>query len=329
MKKWLLHIIISLLIIIILWKQFGNFTIINIDEINIPKLLGFGFIFYLLLNLFRAIKYYILSSNYITFKNLLPLVFLYNFYVNLLPMRTGELSFFILAKKYKVSSLDNSISLLYFAKLIDIIVLIFLFQLSYFFFQSDRLVFENGSLIISLIIHFILFFCLIQPRHLFSLLDKLIATIKINKLQNNLNMIRSKLKYALINLKGLCTVKRFTKAFALSTLIYLSMVLFFSSILTVLNVKISIGSLIYLSILAIVIGSVPIGIAGVGTIEAGLTSTLILVGIEPSIAFSLSLIVHGVQVLCFVLLGFLGWAYFSITKKRRDANFLNRDIVGI
>jgi uncharacterized membrane protein YbhN (UPF0104 family) len=314
MKKWLLHIIISLLIIIILWSQFGNFTAINIDEINIPKLIGFGFFIYLLLNLFRAIKYSVLSSNYIMFKNLLPLVFLYNFFVNLLPMRTGELSFFILAKKYKVSSLENSISLIYFAKLVDIIVLIFLFQLSYLFFQTERLVFENGSLLISLIIQFILFFCLIQPRHLFSLLDKLLAAIKINKLQNTLNMIRSKLEYALINLKGFFSVKRFTKALALSTLMYLSMVLFYSSILTVLNVNIAIGSLIYLSILAIVIGSVPIGIAGVGTIEAGLTGTLILVGIEPSIALSLSLIVHGVQVLCYVLLGFFGWAYFTLQR---------------
>ena len=316
MRKWFIHIIISLLIIIILWKQFGNFVTINIDEINIPKLIGFGFIFYLLLNIFRAIKYYVLSSNYISFKNLLPLVFLYNFFVNLLPMRTGELSFFILGKKYSVSSLENSISLLYFAKLVDIIVLILIFQFSFLFFQTERLVFENGSLLISIIIQFILFFGLIYPQKIFSLLDKLFAKIKINKVQKINNIIRLKLEYALINLKGFITVKRFTKAFALSALIYIFMILFFTSILTILNVNITIGSIIYLSILAIVIGSIPIGIAGVGTIEAGLTGALIIVGIESSSAFSISLIVHGVQILCYVLLGIFGWAYFVIGKFR-------------
>ena len=314
MKKWLIHIIISFLIIVILWKQLGNFTAINIYEINIPKLIGVGFIFYFLINLFRAIRYYVLSSSYIKFKDLLPLVFLYNFFVNLLPMRTGEFSFIILARKYKISSLDNSISLLYFAKLVDIIVLILLFQVSYLFFQTERIVFENGSLIIGITIQFILFFCLIRPVHIFSLLDKLLAIIKIHKFQSTLNKLRSKLEYALINLEGIVTFTRFIKALILSILIYVFMILFFVFIFTVLNINIAVGPLIYLSILVIVIGSVPVGIAGVGTIEAGLTGALILVGIGPSIAFSLSLIVHGVQVLCYVLLGFFGWLIFLLRK---------------
>jgi len=314
MKKITLHIVFSALILALLINKFSLFANIDLRMIDYPRLLGSGLFFYLGINIFRALKYQVLFGKMIRFKDTFALSCLYTFFVNLLPMRAGEFSFFVLARKYNICSLNLSVSILYLAKLIDLFALIGLFQLNYLFLQTEYHLFERGSFYLSILMQIIILLFLFCPNYFFLLLIVFISKIKFEAIQPKLDLFRLKLEGFAKNIKRALTLSKFGLIFLLSTLTFLFMCLFFIAIVLILDVNITIAPLIYFSILAIIIGSLPVGIASLGTIEAGFTGVLVSTGIEVSKAFSISLIIHGVQMLGYCLLGFTGWVIFLMKK---------------
>ncbi len=273
----------------------------------------------------------ILSTN-IRLKRIFPIVSLYMFFSNVLPMRIGELSYVYLLKKEENTAGTKSFASLIIGALADILVLIFAMLLvgcylinylidrtrtilTYVKFYPNyeyKLIYIIVILTISFTIFIILLF--IKRRKLTnqSPLSKGILKLKI-KISQVINEIRS------VKLD-----KRFSIIVLLSFLIILFRFLTQWYIVDCLDLAIGIWEFSFAILFSVLFSLIPIhGPAGIGTVEAPYVLSLVYLEVPKNDAITSAFILHILVMLFSVILGVYGIFNLKIFKKQNLSNVQN------
>lgn len=127
--KILISLIVTLILLAILISQIKISDILEVlKKIPLPFIL-LAFLVYLIFNIFRTLRFQLLLNKKISFRELMPIILLHGFFLNVLPARTGEFSYLYLLKKRDIP-LRETVSTLLIARVFDGIALASLFILS-------------------------------------------------------------------------------------------------------------------------------------------------------------------------------------------------------
>jgi len=306
MRKYLkiiLGSIVSVLLLILLFSQMDfNYFLTLLKNIKFSYLL-LGFVSYFIMNVFRSMRFYILLKKKIGFSKITNIVFLHNFFNNILPLRTGELSFFWFMKKKKID-FPKSFSSLAISRFMDFISILLIFFMTLIFLSDipfQIMLFRDVLLIF-------LFLILTSIIVLVPLSKKIIKKFKFNfkairKILHNLDKIDKEIKKT--------SKKQLFLTFILSLFIWISSFFVFYIIIKGAQIKLSLAFIIIAATLAIFSTLLPIqGILQLGTVEGAWALGLIILGAPKQIAIYTGFLTHFVRILYFTLLGAFGyWRY--------------------
>ncbi len=272
------------------------------------KLLILGFFCYMLVLVFRAIRFRILLKNSISLKHMIPVVFKYNLFNYILPFKLGELSYVYLLKKKK-KPLKEGLSTLIIARLFDLIAIVFVFLAGILLIgnlpEMFSLIFPFAVLLIFLLIGFV-FLLLFFPKVFVSIVNRIFYFLKKTKIRL-LDSINEKIN------EFLHSFKRFNHI-TISKTFFMSVVIFFTGFFTTLlilqslNIYIRLSYLLVLIPLGVLSGLIPVqGIAGFGTFESLWIVGFVAYGFSISEAAIISLGIHIVQLIYTLILGSMGF----------------------
>lgn len=257
-----------------------------------------GFFIYLFMNLFRAARLKVLFPD-ISVKDILRITFIHNFFNNLLPVRTGELSHIYLIKKKK--SYAHGVSSLFFLRFLDLLTVAIIFVVALLFSQfvvSDFYTYIIWLIVLlAVILLAYIIFVNVNIKHKF--VSKVQKTIK--------EYSYKKIFLALFSTVGV---------WIFSFLLYYIIVQDLSMNLSYFDIVIPTCLLILSTVLPIS------GLAGFGTMEGAWTLGLLYLGIPKAEGVSSGLIIHILRIVYVVILGGIGFLISKTDKNKRK--ILNR-----
>jgi uncharacterized protein (TIRG00374 family) len=141
-------VFITIIFVAILLTQVSLTDVIStIRQIN-PVYLLAGFAFYSVSYFLRAWRFHILLNNEVATRDLFPVVCVHNMMNNLLPARTGELSYVYLLKKVNNRTTGEGLATLVVARIFDCIALAVLFFTAIFLVRNVPVVILHSLWII-------------------------------------------------------------------------------------------------------------------------------------------------------------------------------------
>ncbi|MBN1187223.1 MAG: flippase-like domain-containing protein [Bacteroidales bacterium] len=317
-KKRTIHLLLSGLFTALLIAVILYFVSLA-DLVQALSLVGYkfiiiGFFLHLVTYFIRTILlYFFLGTNSMTFKYLLSIHFIQNFFVHLIPASLGEFSFPILLKdKVKMSA---SISALLITKISIMVGLLFLFVISIYIIFKDQIHFGIGiSSIITLSIIFI------------SLIF-----IRIHK-KNLKNQFLQKINSAFITLK--LSVKRDLRKFRdvkfcilFIMLIFvsnLSLAYFYITILKGMGINLNFWQSIFISTLGISFLILPFkSFGGFGTSEGSWAVGMVLIGFDKTIGIQTGFVTHVFALLNVLILLIIGIVLLIHEKRKIELKVNN------
>ena len=281
-----------------------------------PVYLIAGFVLYICSYFFRALRFHILLNKKVGLRDLFNIVCVHNMVNNILPARTGELSYIYLLKKLHGRKTGEGIATLFVARVFDFISISFLFFISALMIRDLS---DIVSKIIWAIVGLLLFVILLFLALVFY--DEVFIDI-IRRFANRIGALRFSLVRYLLR-KGDETVqsfklmkskKLFCYVFVTSIIIWCFQYSMLYILTNAMNINLSFFEVLFGSTFAIFTTVLPIqGIGGFGTIEGGWTVGFIAVGLTKEAAISSGFAYHIIIWIYFLLLGLIG--FISIRKQ--------------
>lgn len=314
-KKITAPLIITIVIGYFLLKQTDYKNIFLLfKEINYGYVL-ISFLFYFLLTFIRALRIKLLVNNKIGINNLFAIVLVNNLVINLLPFRTGELSLPVLLKKYVGVEKREGFLLLFYLRTIDMIIILTSVIIIVLLFSGNIIQFRGASYISTLLLLAFLFLALFK-------IDKIILIAgKIAQKRNHCGLLNS-----IVNsVDKLSLIYKFYKSrmkeiSILSILIFITLAFVFGFVLRAYPIDLSYVDIIMISLIIIVTTSLPVnGIAGIGIVELGISSFLILLGINKNLSVSIAFNYHFIYLMFIIFFGSLSFLYLHY-KKHTERN---------
>ena len=282
-----------------------------------PVYLIIGFAFYACSYFFRAMRFHILLIRKVRLRDLFNIVCVHNMLNNILPARTGELSYIYLLKKSHNKKAGEGIATLFVARVFDFITISLLFLVSAFMLQDlpERVI--NVVWVIALFLGSITIFLialLYFGKSFLNLVKKFFEMFKWDKKYFADYLLR----------KGEETVESFEKIKNSGKITVISLILtslgiwlFLYSlnyiIVRGMNIYLSYSEVLFASTFAVFTMVLPIqGIGGFGTLECGWTVGFIAVGLTKEVAISSGFGFHIILWIYFLILG--SWGLFRLSK---------------
>lgn len=309
----MISIALTLLLAYFLLRQIRVESVFNLfDRIDYFYLL-LSFALGLLMTLVRAVRIKVLlNSRKIDLKILFALVLENNFLINIFPFRTGDLAFPVLMNKYAGVSKKEGFLLLFYLRTLDIFVILLFFLMSALLFSNYFLHISDTSLMFVV-------FTLVIMTILFFKTEKILLFV-INYLQK-----KDKLKYIKSIIGGInriLFVYKFYRStifsvFILSVSIFIVMIFAMGVALEAYPINLSYLNVIFFSLMIITITSLPInGIAGIGTVELGISTFLISNGADKDLSISIAFNYHFITLMMIAISAGLSHLYLAGARKR-------------
>jgi len=300
--KAIFSVLVTLVFVYFLLKNIGISKIVSLLS-GFPLMTLFWlFVLYGVAYFFRTLRFgYLLKK--IPLFTLFNISAIHGLYNNVLPFRTGELSFVFLCSKHVRKT--KALSVLILARFFDFVTVLFLFVIMMFSagLYHDKRLYLFGIAAIVFVIMGIVFVKLS------------IAHLNKVKSKGMINYIIVKIHETLVNLEEL-KLKDIFVLFSYSLLIWLSNYIVAYSI--VINMGISIG--VVKTVLAFtfttLITTLPIqGLLGFGTTEAAWALAFTFLGVGTELAISSGFGFHLIHISLFTLLGFIGLINHNLFSK--------------
>ncbi|MDF1498216.1 MAG: lysylphosphatidylglycerol synthase transmembrane domain-containing protein [Patescibacteria group bacterium] len=270
-----------------------------------------SFLFYFILTYIRSLRIKLLINNNLNIRSLFAVVLVNNSILNLLPFRVGELSLPLLLKKYANVEKKEGLLLLLYLRIIDTIIIL-MFSIIVFIFSESIVQFKGVLYKPILLLLFILFLVLFKIDKILLLIIKFIKTnnhhnVLLNNIANSIDKLllvyefyKSKLKETLV----------------LSILIFIILIFVLGFVLGAYPIDLSYINVIIISLIIIIITSLPInGIAGIGTVELGISSFLIYSGVNKDLSISIAFNYHFIYLMFIMFFGSLSFIYLHYKRK--------------
>ena len=302
-------IVISLIITLLL----GYFLLRQIDYKNISELFNeinyvyifISFMFYFLLTFVRALRIRMLIKHNSSMKKLFAIVMVNSLVMNLLPFRTGEISLPILLKKYlKIESREGFLMLLY-LRVIDVLVLLAFFLIAASLFSESVIQLQGISYLFVLILIIFIALTLLRGDKILLGLGDFIKNISNSKTS-------SKIAESIYRLRSVYEFykNKTKKTFILSILIIILLIALSGFGLKAYPIDLSYADAIIVSLVIVGVMSLPInGIAGIGTVELGISSYLMSIGVSNGLSIGIAFSYHFIYLMFIIFFGSLSYLY--------------------
>lgn len=303
--------VITIILVAILLSQveIGDVvsTLAGIDSIHVI----IGFVLYTCSYFFRALRFHILLNKEVRLRDLFNIVCVHNMVNNILPARTGELSYIYLLKKIHHKKMGEGIATLFVARVFDFITISLLFIGSTFVIQNLPELIMKLVWVIALFLGTITIFLialLYSGDSFFKSVGRFCERFHWDK--------RYFVDYLLR--KGEETVECFEKIKTSGKVIVIALILNSFGIwlslyslnyilVSAMNINLSYCSVVFASTFAVFTTVLPIqGIGGFGTLESGWTVGFIAVGVTKEVAISSGFGYHIILLIFFLILGCYG-----------------------
>ena len=286
-------------------------TITNID----PIYLVIGFIIYICCYLLRTIRFYILLNKKVSIKDLFAIVCVHNMANNILPARTGEVSYVYLCKKLHNISVGEGVASLMVARMFDFIAISLLFLLSAMSIKNLPDMIYNvvwGIAVLLIVVVLLLIGLLYFGKSWLVRVKKIVDTFGIRHFRSTQYLLRkmeemeSSFKYAkptrIIVMAGILSV-------FISLLVYLVTFV----LVNAMGLNLPIQHVIIGSTISMFTILLPIqGVGGFGTIEGGWAVGYMAIGIPKQIAIASGFGVHIISFIYTLIMGILGIVMFKM-----------------
>jgi len=314
-----LAIIITLVLVTILLTQISpDDIIILFIRIN-PLYLCTGFILYLGTQFLRTWRFHLLLNREVSIKKLFPVECIHVMLVNLLPARTGELSYVYFLKTEFEKTTGEGLATLIISRILDCIIVAVSFILFYFLIKEMPLVFHNIiiiSMVLLIILMLVLGMLLFFGNKCLNLLKKTATFINYDKI-NLGDYIIKKGEETIDSIEKFKTDKRgLPFSVILITIgIGLTTYIFFLLLAMGINIHLLPLQILFASSFAMFTFMIPIqGIGGFGTTEGGWALGFIAVGLPSEMAISSGFVFHIVNLLFAMILGIFGYFTLRFSK---------------
>ena len=279
--------------------------------------IGLGFIIYIVVYIFRTLRFYFLLNKKVQFRELLFIVFVHNMVNAIMPARTGELSYIYLLKKHKIP-LEDRIATLITARIFDFITISFLFLVSVLFLKDLPGIVAG--------IFWIIAFCLAAFIFLLGSLLYFGDSFKrgMDKFVERMGLDRFKFAVRLQKIAG-DTISSFKtirsrrvmgKTSFLSVMIWVSSAILFFCFVKAFRLELEMFEIVILVCVAVLLPLLPFyALGGFGTTEVVLTLFLVAFGVEESFAIIASFGIHIIALIYSLILGSAGFLRIGLFWK--------------
>jgi hypothetical protein len=306
-------VIITIILLALLFTQINlGDVILTIKGLN-PIYLIAGFILYTCSYFFRAWRFHILLNKEVSIKDLFNIGCVHNLMNNLLPARTGELSYIYLLKKHHKRTIGEGIATLVVARIFDFIALGILFFGALFTVNDVPPIIMDALWIIALIVitlFFLLGMILYRGRSFINLID---TATKLIHLENNKIAIYCLQKgfETADSLEKINVKKIFVPMVAFSILIWVFNYAMGYLVLVAMRVILPIQVIVLGMTFTLLSTTLPIyGILGFGTNEGFWTLVFVPLGMTVQMAILSGFTYHIILIIDYLILGCIG--YFSL-----------------
>jgi uncharacterized protein (TIRG00374 family) len=304
-------ILITIVLVALLFTQINLGDIITtLKNIN-PIYLIAGFILYTCSYFFRAWRFHILLNKEVSIKDLFNIGCVHNMMNNLLPAKTGELSYIYLINKYHDRTIGEGIATLLIARIFDIISIAALFLVSFVIvihsLTTNMTAVYWVILVLGLFI-VLLFIFLKKSRSFLKAGVKLCSHIGIEKTRP-VNFILKNGEETIAALEIARTTKdySFITIFLLSLWIWGCIYAFTTLLVIAMHIHAGLPAIVFACTFAFMTVILPVqGIGNFGTFEAGWTLGFISIGVPPELAVSAGFSFHIINILFIGILGLTG-----------------------
>jgi glycosyltransferase 2 family protein len=296
-------------------------VITTLSQIS-PIYLLVGLFLYLISYLLRTWRFYLLLNEEADIKNLFHIECVHNMLNNLLPARTGELSYIYFLKTEQNKTAGEGLSSLIIARIFDfvIITLIFLFL---FLFVGNL---APGFMILVIAgIVFLIFLVILLIGLLFyghAILDRFKPLLKFLDFKKySLGMYITKKSedvLACVQTYNAGKARMHMSVILYSVGIWFVSYLLFYLLAVSMNINFGIIPVLFATSFAVFSTVLPIqGIGGFGTMEGGWALGFIMVGVSNDVAISTGFGFHLIILFYTLLLGIFGYLSMFLSRKER------------
>lgn len=268
-----------------------------------PSWLLIGFFFYTMGYLFRAIRFGFLLNGKIKVRELFPIVCVHYLTNNILPARTGELTYIYLVKKLQRIPVSEGISSLAIARLFDFVAIALLFFISAVFIEdAPQVVSDVLPLVSSLVILFggVVVIIVFGADKIAGLLETIVFRLGLDRS----NIILKTVREVLMNLRIIKSRRVILYSLGNSVLIWLCIYFMNYSLLRGMGFDLGIFEVAVASTLCIFTNILPIpSIGAFGVYEGAWAIGFISLGLSKEAAITSGL---GVHIIIFIYMLFLG-----------------------
>lgn len=316
--KTLVFFLLSLFLLWFLLRKIDYRQTLETFLLARPDMIIYSCIAYTAANIFKTLRYSLLLKNLnLGFFDHFTVSSYQNFFNQILPARTGELTFVYYLKKFSSAPLSRGLHILLLTRIFDFIVVSAFFVGSLLFYYGRG---TSGSLlaagvlffIVSVILLFNLKLLVVFGAKLFSLTARLLRLGSIGLVKK----IESKIDPVVAEFSDFETMRHLPGLAVSSILVWMALYLF--SYLTLRAFGVDIGLLLSVagSTGGVLANVLPINSFGsFGTLEAGWTAGFVLVGVSPQDAITTGFGYHIINFFVSAVLAVFCYAAQKVRKK--------------
>jgi conserved hypothetical protein len=314
-------ILITIILVALLFTQVSLKVVLTTLLQSNPVYLLAGFILYLSSYLFRSWRFHILLNNEVGIKDLFHIECVHNMMNNLLPARTGELSYIYLLKKNNCRTTGDGLATLVVARIFDFIIISALFLSALFLYHdiSSGLMKYLWLVFLFFVIMLVLILALIFSGNWTQSVIKNFC-IKIHIGDTSVGQLLLQKSEETIQCVSrifgnkMSFIPVFMRCLILTAFIWASLYLMIFVLMYAMGFTLSFPLVLLGSTFAIFSTVLPIqGIGGFGTTESAWVIGFVILGVSGDIAINSGFGYHILVLIFTVILG--GFGFFILRKK--------------
>ena len=267
---------------------------------------------YLALNLFRALRFRILLDKRDSpWRILIPITLYHNFLVRALPFKLGELSYIVLLRSRLNYSMEEGVSSLFGARILELLIIVMVFASSILA-SAEQLAAQRDELLLAIAVIFVvsivaLYFGGQVIRTLLKPLRPLLQTAN-GRRDGFSERVNSRLRHLADEMDRIRQPRLFLAALFTTCFTYSSSFLTNYILLRALGVDVELPAFIAIISLGMFASAIPFSVSGFGVVEGAWRVGLMQFAAMPDAdATATGFLLHGFQIFAAGLYGLLGY----------------------
>ncbi len=307
-------ILLAILIGDVHWDEFDDL----IGRVGLGSWLA-ALLAYLALNLLRALRYRILlDKGDASWRLLIPITLYHNFLVRALPFKLGELSYIVLLRSRLNYSMEEGVSSLLGARMLELLIIVSVFAASIPA-SAQQLAAQRDELTLAIALTFALsVIALYFGGGLIRLLLRLLGPV-FARAQDDPRHLLTKLYERLLQLAAemdrIRQPRLFLSALFISCFTYSSSFMTNYVLLRALGIEVALPVMIAIVSLGMFASAFPFTVSGFGVVEVAWRVGLVqFAGWSASDATATGFLLHGFQIFAAALYGLIGYLLIQISR---------------